>query len=116
MEIKKVLICGGRDFKDYDRLKKICDNLLTPNDIIICGMAQGADLLGKKYADEHGLSIEKYPADWENLGKKAGFIRNIEMLNNCTHVLAFWDSISKGTKHTIDTAKKRNIPLKIVLY
>lgn len=40
--------------------------------------------------------------------------RNDQMVNICDCILAFWDGTSKGTKHTIDYAKKMNKPIKIV--
>ena len=45
-------------------------------------------------------------ADWEKHGKSAGYKRNQEMANVSTHLIAFWDGKSRGTKHMIDIAKR----------
>ena len=46
----KVIIAGGRDFIQYEKLCKICDHILKEYDEIeiVCGMAPGADKLGYK--------------------------------------------------------------------
>lgn len=45
-------------------------------------------------------------ANWEKHGKSAGYKRNQEMANVSTHLIAFWDGKSRGTKHMIDIAKR----------
>ena len=52
------------------------------------------------------IKIKYFPADWNTYGKSAGFVRNIEMAENATALIAFWDGKSSGTKHMIETAKK----------
>ena len=99
----KVAVIGGREFNDYDRLKRILD--LYPITVIVSGGARGADSLGEKYADEKGLQKEIYKPDWDLFGKKAGFMRNTTIIENCDMVVAFWDGESKGTKDSLDKAK-----------
>lgn len=116
----RIIICGGRDFNNYELLKERCDYLLQfiPKWqlTIICGKARGADTLGEKYALENNLKIEYYPADWDKYGKSAGFRRNKEMVDTATSAICFWDGKSKGTKHTIDLCKKKGIPYIIIGY
>ena len=115
----KVIIAGGRDFNDYELLKKKCDYYLSfiEDDItIISGAARGADFLGEKYAKEKGYEIDSHPANWDKYGKSAGYRRNKEMVDIASAAICFWDGKSKGTKHTIDLCKEKNIPIKIVRY
>ena len=79
----KVIIAGGRDFKDYDLLKKICNHMLSQSKEveIVSGCAKGADSLGEQYAIDMGYRCSKFPADWEKYGRAAGFKRNSEMAN-----------------------------------
>lgn len=116
----KVIIAGGRDFNDYELLKKKCDyylsNIDKSNIVIISGMARGADSLGERYAQERGLKLEGYPANWKLYGKSAGFKRNQVLVKNASAAICFWDGKSKGTKHTIDLCKEKGIPVKIVRY
>lgn len=113
----RVIIAGGRDFSDYKLLKERCDYYLRSSDdiTIISGCARGADLLGERYANEKGYKILKFPADW-NLGKQAGYLRNVEMSKNADALIAFWNNNSKGTKHMIEIAQKSNLEVRIVEY
>ena len=117
----RVIIAGGRDFSDYELLKRKVlfytnevnkDNLI----IIISGKAKGADSLGEKLAKEIGWKVLEYPADWDTNGKSAGYIRNIEMAKNADALIGFWDGRSRGTKHMIDTAKKNGLLVRVVNY
>ncbi|MBR1697914.1 MAG: DUF2493 domain-containing protein, partial [Anaerovibrio sp.] len=84
--------------------------------IIVSGHAPGADTLGERYAHEHGLKCELYPADWNTHGKAAGPIRNAEMANNADALIAFWDGESRGTKNMIETAKAKGLRVAVVKY
>ena len=117
----KVIIAGGRDFVDYNLLREKVNNILidkrlTHKIVIVSGCARGADTLGMRYASENILDIEEYPADWDKYGKKAGYMRNVEMAENADALIAFWDGKSKGTKHMIDIAKERNLPIRVIRY
>ncbi|MEE1459109.1 MAG: hypothetical protein U0K51_06570 [Segatella copri] len=41
----------------------------------------------------------------------AGILRNMNMLVTATHLVAFWDGKSHGTKHVIEIAKEKGIPV-----
>ena len=119
--IYKIIIAGGRDFMDYKLLKEKVNKILqekkvTHKIVIISGCARGADTLGLRYASENAFDVEKYPADWDKYGKKAGYVRNVEMAENANALIAFWDGKSKGTKHMIDIATERNLPIRVIRY
>ena len=107
----KVIIAGGREFADYDLLKRVCNHMLsvvkeTSQVTIVSGGARGVDKMGERYAKEFGINLIIMNADWEKHGKSAGYKRNQEMANVSTHLIAFWDGKSRGTKHMIDIAKR----------
>ena len=121
MEQFRIIIAGGRDFNNYELLCEKMDYLLqhvkeTKQVVIISGKARGADALGERYALEHGFSVQEFPAQWDKYGKSAGYKRNITMADNADAVVAFWDGVSKGTKHMIDTATARKLKLRVVRY
>ena len=117
----KVIIAGSRGFSNYKLLKDTCNNALrekkkTHNVIIISGHAKGADALGEKYANDEGLDLEIFPADWKKFGKSAGFRRNEQMAEFADGLIAFWDGESHGTKHMIDIANEKGIKTKVIEY
>ena len=119
--IYKIIIAGGRDFMDYNLLKEKTNKILQEKRVshkivIVSGCARGADTLGLRYASENAFDVEEYPADWDKYGKKAGYMRNVEMAENANALIAFWDGKSKGTKHMIDIATERNLPIRVIRY
>ena len=119
----KVIVADGRDFADYAYLKEKLDEVfgslwdINSHPIeIISGMAKGADTLGIRYAEEHKLTMVLYPANWKKYPRMAGILRNMNMLLTATHLVAFWDGKSHGTKHMIEIAKAKGIPVWIFDY
>lgn len=113
----RLVVAGVRYFDDYVLLSKEIDEYRARYNnslIIVSGCADGADRLGEKYAVEHSLSVERYPAEWDKYGKAAGPLRNKQMAEVADAVIVFWDGESKGTKSMIDCAKQANIPCKII--
>lgn len=115
----RLIVAGVRYFDDYPKLSDaINEYIKTYADkksiIIVSGCAEGADKLGERYASEHNLTVERYPAEWEKYGKAAGPLRNERMAEVADAVIVFWDGESKGTKSMIDCAKQSNIPCKII--
>lgn len=109
-------IIGSRSFQNYEMLKIVCNRLVRETDTIVSGAASGADILGKQYAIERKLNYIEFPADWNKYGKRAGFIRNQQIVDESDFVIAFWDGISKGTQHSIDLAKLQRIPTLIIYF
>jgi hypothetical protein len=115
----RIIIAGGRDFTNYSFLCQAMD-ILTENlpkhaIQVVCGEAKGADTLGKNWAIERGYSVKSFLADWSS-GRSAGIQRNIAMGDYATHLVAFWNGISKGTKHMIDYAESKNLKVRVVNY
>jgi hypothetical protein len=115
-----IVICGSRDFKDYTFFEKEADHIISGKTdvILISGGAKGTDTLAESYALQKGYKKDEtffeIKADWNTHGKKAGMIRNSEMIKVADMVIAFWDGKSPGTGHMVKEAKRKNIPLVIV--
>jgi ABC-type enterochelin transport system substrate-binding protein len=114
----KVIIAGGRNFNDYNKLRESCDNILVnQKDVeIVSGTAAGADTLGERYAQEKGYEVKKFPAQWDLYGKSAGYKRNQQMAEYADGLIAFWDGKSRGTKHMIDIATNKGLKVRVVRY
>ena len=88
---------------------------LTTKDklIILSGGAKGVDRLAAQYAsDSNILNINILP-NWNLLGKKAGFVRNENIIKYSHRIIAFQSNNSPGTQnginHAIRMKKKLNI-------
>jgi len=118
---KKLVIFGGRDFHDYATAEKwflqLCDE--APENVglsIVSGLAKGADSLGVHIAQNHGVQLYTFPADWDAHGKSAGHRRNAEMAKFADYGLGFFDGSSRGTKGMINEMQRRGKLLQIVPY
>src|SRR5690606_6713656 len=112
MRIKKVLVCGGRDFNNkkylFNKLNNINNNL-GPFEVVIHGAARGADSLAKAWAEHVGIKHVPFPADWDRFGKAAGFLRNQKMIDEANPELVIAFPGGTGTADMIARARKHNI-------
>ncbi len=110
----KVLVCGSRTWNRPALIAARISEL--PSDThVIHGAARGADELAGRYAHALAMSVSAFPANWDEYGKRAGIIRNLDMLDQHPDlVIAFWDGKSRGTKHAIDEAEERGIRVEII--
>lgn len=112
----KIIIAGSRSFRNYRLLENIMDDVVKKAKLksyeveIISGTAYGADQLGEDYAEDNELIIHRFPADWNQFGKQAGFIRNKQMAKFCDAAVIFWDGKSKGTLNMIELMKYSKKP------
>jgi hypothetical protein len=112
----KVIVAGSRTFDNYQLLCRKLDLILSRQKEvqIVCGEARGADVLGRRYAEEHGYEVLSFPAQWDTFGKSAGYRRNAEMAKVADALVAFWDGSSKGTQNMIQLMQGK--PTRIIRY
>ena len=72
--------------------------------------------MGYEWARSKGVHIISMPADWNTHGKSAGYKRNEQMAELGDYLIAFWDGVSRGTKHMIDIAVRKNIVTTVIYY
>lgn len=119
----RVLITGSRDWDDWVRIAWAFaqirdDHRYRPADdgypevtLVSGACPSGADLLAEQLADQFEWRIERHPADWDQYGKRAGFLRNSEMVNLGADVcLAFIKNESRGASMTARLAEEAGIP------
>jgi|TARA_R110000851_G_scaffold203354_1_gene355201 hypothetical protein len=132
----KVVIAGGRTFNNFDMLIGRLDAVLvskitTHTIVIISGGAQGADLLGERYAELRSYEAERFIPAWKDISVEgavvrdnkygkynavAGHTRNEKMAQCCDAVVLFWDGISKGTLDMKKRAENHNKPVRVCKY
>jgi hypothetical protein len=113
----RVLVCGSRRWQDRDAIiNRLADlTYRNPEVTIVHGNAGGADKIAHQEAQKLGFFVEPHPADWKQHGKRAGYLRNEEMVNlGADLCIAFWDGRSNGTRHTMDLARDHGIPVEVI--
>ncbi len=119
-----ILVTGSRSITDQAKVWEKLDSIKTsllPNQVIglVEGDAAGVDKICGDWAVSCGIARHKVSVssqDWEDKGKQAGILRNIEMFRHAKdlcdlndallHPVAFWDGSSSGTQHMINSIKK----------
>ena len=117
----RILITGSRGWTDPEQIRTaILDTIENhgaslEDAVIVHGdCPTGADYMASIVADHEGISQERHPADWKTHGKKAGFLRNYEMVKLGADVcLAFIHNGSSGASMTATSASKAGIPTKL---
>jgi len=105
----KTIIAGGRNITDYLQVHHAVTKAPWLITEVVSGMAKGVDTLGEQWAEKAAVPVKQFPADWDQHGKKAGPLRNIEMGEYAEALIAIWDGKSRGTKHMIDYATSKGL-------
>jgi len=105
----KVIIAGSRDITSYKRIKIAIANSEFVISEVVSGNARGTDRLGERWARENNILCKRFPANWDKYNKQAGYLRNVKMADYADALIALWDGKSKGTKHMINIARRKNL-------
>lgn len=110
----RVLVCGSRDWTDGRLIRSVLAGVEGMS-VVITGYARGADMLAVEAANEWGLPLQSYPAEWDSESRAAGPIRNARMLREGRpdRVIAFSDhlSTSKGTLDMVRRSLAAGVPV-----
>lgn len=109
----RVLITGSRDWQHPGTIEGAFTYYVSsvygdgPHITLVSGACPtGADKMCEEEAARRGWTIERHPADWNRHGKKAGFMRNREMVDLGADIcLAFCRNKSAGTMMTYNLAQ-----------
>jgi hypothetical protein len=104
--MKTVLVCGGRDFNDWEAMNEALCYHASDADKIIHGGAQGADNLSGQWAKAAGIPCRVFKADWMKYKKAAGPIRNQRMIDEGKPNLVIAFQGGKGTRDMLNRARK----------
>lgn len=107
----RVLVCGGRDFKDGKFLYRVLDGI-RGIELVISGAARGADRLADQWAETRGVARAIFPANWSGEGKRAGFTRNRRMLDLGDPGLVVAFPGGTGTHMMMRIAREAEVPVR----
>jgi hypothetical protein len=118
--MRKVLICGSRNLLGQQIYRKVFDELDKEDKDqleILSGGAAGPDSYAFEWAMLHDIPVNIFMPDWNKYGKKAGMLRNVEMLQEKPDlVIAFTrDFISPCTAHMMQISFEACIPVRRVI-
>ena len=108
----RVLVCGGREYTDRERVFAVLDAMADQIDRLICGGARGADDLAYIWACRRDKSPERYMAEWERYGRRAGPIRNQRMIDEGKPDLVIAFPGGRGTADMVRRARSASITVK----
>jgi hypothetical protein len=111
--VTRLLVCGGRDYSDYWTVHEVLDGFhkATPVTCLIEGGALGADRFARVWAERNGVPVQTFNANWERYGKRAGPMRNWDMLmdGKPDRVIAFPGT--SGTANMVYQANVAGVPV-----
>ena len=107
----KIAVIGSRGLNRID-----CAKIgARQGDVIVSGGARGVDSIAAAWARRKGLGVIEYKPSYARYGKAAPHVRNDLIVADADRVVAFWDGKSRGTKSTIEEAKRHGKPVEIVV-
>lgn len=115
----RVMVTGSRSWgvvdNDVRRLETHLDCYVLGHrfTLIHGAAARGADKLADDWAARVGIEPERYPANWAQHGRRAGLLRNLDMVRTLVPdrdvVLCCWDGMSPGTRHAAGAARQAGV-------
>lgn len=110
---ENVAIVGSRNWPDHEMVRDYIYSL-DEDDTVVSGGAKGVDQWAHYYAEKRGLTTLIFPAAWSHYGKKAGLLRNRDIVNACDRMVAFCLDESLGTSHSIKLARNAGKPVLVL--
>jgi len=107
----RLLVCGSRGWTNEPLLRNVLDRTwerwpMEPFTTVVEGEQEGADLMGRAWAEARGIFVDPYPAHWERYGKSAGHVRNQKMLDSGVDVVAAFSTTDPATPGTQDMCRR----------
>lgn len=112
----KLAIVGSRNFNNKELFERVLDTYKDRATLVVSGGARGADQMGESWAKSNNIPVKIHYPEWEKYGKKAGFLRNQLIIEDCDECVAFWDGKSNGTKNSIFISEKLGKKVNVVRY
>lgn len=124
----RVLVCGGRNYNNREKVFATLDAITPRITTLINGVATGADAMAEFWAASRNIEVLSFPADWKNItrpgavvkisahGTKydaaAGPFRNARMIKECQPDLVIAFPGHLGTRDMILQAVKAGIEVR----
>lgn len=116
-----IVVAGSRTVVDYAYFRKRLLKYLEafqgqPIEFVTGRAPNGPDDMIYHFAKwDHPHPMKEFKADWDELGKRAGYVRNADMGKYGTHLFCLHDGDSRGTKHMLEVARNEQMSVKLFL-
>ena len=109
----KIGIIGPADYYDISNLKNVLKDYFITE--LVCGSKDKLCEMVSEYALNHEHSFSMFSSDYREYGKRAGIIRNIDIINNSDVVIIFKET-NKNPKirFAIEESIRQNKQMKII--
>jgi hypothetical protein len=118
----RILACGGRDYENRAVVFSMLDHMVfggsDPESLkkkveaVIChGGARGADWLAGEWARARGVPCTVYYAQWDKYGKRAGILRNQQMLDEFKPTMTIAFPGGRGTADMMARSRAQDVPV-----
>jgi hypothetical protein len=114
--IRCVIVCGGRDYADRDRVFAALDKFDAKHKIMLLvhGAATGADTLADEWAKARGVPRLPFPvtkSEWDTYGRAAGPMRNQQMLDTTGAQACIALPGGSGTEDMVQRCEAAGVPV-----
>jgi hypothetical protein len=114
----KLAVVGSRDYDPSrywivrNEIQSIAYRVGWDNIELVSGGARGVDSMAAQAARHFDIPITVFPADWKRHGRRAGMIRNAQIVEIADELLAFFGAErTPGTSDTVRRAAQKGIPV-----
>lgn len=106
-----VLVCGGRDYSNASNVHYAlnCIYAMKGEPIVLHGGARGADALAASWCELLGVPQRVFLPDWSRHGRRAGPLRNEQMLTDGKPDLVVAFPGGHGTADMVRRAKAAGV-------
>jgi hypothetical protein len=111
MDGLRILVCGGRNYRDQEHVWTFLSelNAKQPIGLLIHGAATGADRLAQAWARNRLIPDREFDANWPEHGGGAGAIRNQRMIDEGKPDLVVAFPGGPGTADLMQRAKLHGV-------
>ena len=105
----RTIIAGSRTIVDYDTVATAIAESGFNITEVVSGGARGVDTVGELWAENNGIPVTRFLADWNKYGRAAGNRRNVQMAEYADALVCCWDGTSSGSADMISQARRYNL-------
>lgn len=111
----RLALVGSRSWQDEAIVRAHVRAAALGGWTVVTGCAtRGVDAMVRAAAEEQGVTLEVFRADWKRHGRKAGPIRNAEIAAYADTMVAFMRGGSRGTTNAVASMRRAGKPVRVV--